>query len=74
MENKLFTISVNIVVIGADVISELILRMLNRSFAYLVLFTVRPMQIISSLLISAKIVKDKTGKSGKSWLFDAGIF
>ena len=44
VENELFTLSVNIVVIGSDIISELILRMLNGSFAHLVLFTVRTMQ------------------------------
>ena len=48
VENELFTISVNIVVIRSEIISELVLRMLNESFAQLVLFTARTMQRISS--------------------------
>ena len=74
VENELFTISVNIVVIGSEIILELILRMLNGSFTHLVLVTMRTMQIIPSLLISAKFVKDKIGKSRISWLFDERIF
>ena len=72
VENELFSISVNIVVIGSETISELILRLFNGSFLKLVLFTVRNKQIIYSWLISAKFMRDKTGKSGISWLFDGG--
>ena len=58
VENELRSISLNIVVIGSGIISELILHMLNRSFAQFVLFTVRTMQRIPPLFISAKFVKD----------------
>ena len=54
VEEELLTISVNLVVIASEIISELILRMLNGSFAQMVLFTVCTIQRISTLFISAK--------------------
>ena len=50
------------------------MRMLNGSFAQLVLFAVRTMQRISSWFISAKFMRGKPGKSGINWLFDVGKF
>ena len=55
MENELFTISVNIVVIGPEIISELILRMLNGSFAQLVgcaLITFNVLFLIGTCILS----------------------
>ena len=68
VEKELFTISVNIVVIGSGINSDLILCMLNGSFAPLILFTVRTLQRISFFFNSEKFVTDKIGKSGISWL------
>ena len=48
VENELFTLSVSIVVIGAESISELILRMSNGSCAQLDSSTVRSMKRIPS--------------------------
>ena len=65
-ENKLFFISVSIAVIGSEIYSELILHMLNGSFAQMVLFTVRTRQRTSSWFFSEKVMRRKTGQSGIS--------
>ena len=69
MENELFTILVNTVVIATEIISELILRMLNGSSAQLILFTVRTIQGIYSLFFSAKFVQDENRKIGNKLVF-----
>ena len=64
MENELFTMSVIIVVIGSEIVSEVILRMLSGSFAQLVSFTVRTMHRISSWFISRKKYERQNRKMG----------
>ena len=61
-ENELYTVWVNVVLIGSETILELILRMINGSFAQFVLLTMGTMKRVVSWLLSAKFVSDKIEK------------
>ena len=53
-EDELFTLSVNMVLIGSEIILELILCRLNVLFAQIVLFTLRTMHTIPSWFLTVK--------------------
>ena len=74
VENELFTISVDTVVVGSGTISELNSRTLNWSFAQLVLSTVRTLKQSLPGTFQKNFTRGNMRKSRLSWLFEGGLF